>query len=123
MSTLLSRHTDGRQHTMFVGRPAGVPSLLRQASASVAELPENKERSRKGICAKQSRVHLTSFARCGPQEDVDAAASVVQRRSPARGSSAAPLSHSASSVSQKVGRAPRKVLEDLADGPAVRRSA
>ena len=57
-----------------------------------------------------------------PQEDVDAAASVVARRSPGR-SSAAPLSNCASSISQKAGRTARigKAGEELADGPAVRR--
>lgn len=56
------------------------------------------------------------------QEDVDAAASVVHRRSPAR-SSAPPLSHCASSISQKGGRAARKIAEDIADNLAVRSKA
>ena len=59
------------------------------------------------------------------QEDVDAAASVVQRRSPpARpGGHAPPLSHCASSMSQKGGHgrgAARKAVDDLINGPAVR---
>ena len=54
------------------------------------------------------------------QEDVDAAASVVQRRSPAR-PSMAPLSHSGSTVSQKGGgRTLRKAAEELADVAEVR---
>ena len=54
-----------------------------------------------------------------PQEDVDAAASVVQRRSPVR-PSAAPLSHCGSSVSQKGGRTGRKTAEEPTDGLVVR---